>query len=192
MHSQQMVQRVYSKDGRLLQATSDKLLASVVVLLLPSSSKLSPVERSRNGRRVGHEQFVVAGKTAPSTEFGYCLSYLPAAHSEQEAHHIGLLLLLELFDILEGTHRDYFSAASAKERTTRYRPSMGSDQREATRIAAERGRGRGHQPACVVRFPCRGLVGVLSVVVEGRKFEDLANSQPVMKIEGRFVGLAVG
>lgn len=32
------------------------------------------------------------------------LTYFPAAHSEKEAHHIGLLLLLELFDILEGTH----------------------------------------------------------------------------------------
>lgn len=31
-------------------------------------------------------------------------SYLPAAHAEQEAHHIGLLLLLELLEVLVGTH----------------------------------------------------------------------------------------
>lgn len=31
-------------------------------------------------------------------------TYFPASDSEKEAHHIGLLLLLKLFDILEGTH----------------------------------------------------------------------------------------
>ena len=31
-------------------------------------------------------------------------SYLPAAHTQKEAQHIGLLLLLELFDVFEGTH----------------------------------------------------------------------------------------
>lgn len=31
-------------------------------------------------------------------------AYLPAAHAQKEAHHIGLLLLLKLLDILEGTH----------------------------------------------------------------------------------------
>lgn len=31
-------------------------------------------------------------------------TYFPAAHSEKEAHHIGLLLLLKFLDILEGTH----------------------------------------------------------------------------------------
>lgn len=33
-------------------------------------------------------------------------TYFPAANTQKEAHHIGLLLLLELFDILEGTHFD--------------------------------------------------------------------------------------
>ena len=32
------------------------------------------------------------------------LSYLPAANAEQEPNNIGLLLLLDLFDVLEGTH----------------------------------------------------------------------------------------
>jgi hypothetical protein len=32
------------------------------------------------------------------------VSYLPAAHTQKEAQHIGLLLLLELFDVFEGTH----------------------------------------------------------------------------------------
>jgi hypothetical protein len=31
-------------------------------------------------------------------------TYFPAADTEKEAHHIGLLLLLKLLDILEGTH----------------------------------------------------------------------------------------
>lgn len=31
-------------------------------------------------------------------------SYLPAANTEKEAEDIGLLLLLKLFDIFEGTH----------------------------------------------------------------------------------------
>ena len=33
-----------------------------------------------------------------------CLSYLPAADTEKEAQDIRLLLLLELFDVFEGTH----------------------------------------------------------------------------------------
>jgi hypothetical protein len=33
-------------------------------------------------------------------------SHLPATDAEQEANHIGLLLLLDLFDVLEGTHLD--------------------------------------------------------------------------------------
>lgn len=31
-------------------------------------------------------------------------TYFPAAHTQKEADQVGLLLLLELFDILEGTH----------------------------------------------------------------------------------------
>jgi hypothetical protein len=31
-------------------------------------------------------------------------TYFPAAHAQKEADQVGLLLLLELFDILEGTH----------------------------------------------------------------------------------------
>jgi hypothetical protein len=31
-------------------------------------------------------------------------SYLPATNTEKEAEDIGLLLLLKLFDIFEGTH----------------------------------------------------------------------------------------
>lgn len=34
------------------------------------------------------------------------LSHLPAANAEQEPNNIGLLLLLDLFDVLEGTHLD--------------------------------------------------------------------------------------
>jgi hypothetical protein len=42
----------------------------------------------------------------------YCVysrkdSYLPAAHSEEESHDIGLLLLVKLLDIFEGTHLGY-------------------------------------------------------------------------------------
>ena len=33
-------------------------------------------------------------------------SHLPATDTQQEANHIGLLLLLDLFDVLEGTHLD--------------------------------------------------------------------------------------
>ena len=33
-----------------------------------------------------------------------CVSYLPAANAEQEAHDIALLLLLQLLEILVGTH----------------------------------------------------------------------------------------
>lgn len=36
-------------------------------------------------------------------------TYFPAANAEEEAKHIRLLLLLELFDILEGTHLDCWS-----------------------------------------------------------------------------------
>lgn len=36
-----------------------------------------------------------------------CLSYLPAADTEKEAQDIRLLLLLELFDVFEGTHLIY-------------------------------------------------------------------------------------
>lgn len=32
------------------------------------------------------------------------VSYLPAAHAEQEAHYIALLLLLKLLEVLVGTH----------------------------------------------------------------------------------------
>ena len=32
------------------------------------------------------------------------LAYLPAAHAEQEAHHIALLLLLKLLEVLVGAH----------------------------------------------------------------------------------------
>jgi hypothetical protein len=31
-------------------------------------------------------------------------SHLPATDTEQEANHVGLLLLLDLFHVLEGTH----------------------------------------------------------------------------------------
>lgn len=33
-----------------------------------------------------------------------CASYLPAANAKQEAHDIALLLLLQLLEILVGTH----------------------------------------------------------------------------------------
>jgi hypothetical protein len=42
-------------------------------------------------------------------------TYFPAAHAEKEAHHIGLLLLLELFDILEGTHFGCFGSKVSNE-----------------------------------------------------------------------------
>ena len=34
----------------------------------------------------------------------WVLAYLPAAHAEQEAHHIALLLLLKLLEVLVGAH----------------------------------------------------------------------------------------
>lgn len=39
-------------------------------------------------------------------------TYFPAAHAEKEADQVGLLLLLELFDILEGTHFGCAAAAA--------------------------------------------------------------------------------
>jgi hypothetical protein len=36
--------------------------------------------------------------------FARSKSYLPATNTQKEAQHIRLLLLLELFDVLEGTH----------------------------------------------------------------------------------------
>ena len=36
------------------------------------------------------------------------LSYLPAADSEKEAEDVGLLLLLKLFDVFEGSHLESF------------------------------------------------------------------------------------
>ena len=33
-------------------------------------------------------------------------SHLPATDTQQEANHVGLLLLLDLFHVLEGTHLD--------------------------------------------------------------------------------------
>lgn len=32
------------------------------------------------------------------------LTYFPASDSEEESQHVGLLLLLKLFDVFEGTH----------------------------------------------------------------------------------------
>ena len=32
------------------------------------------------------------------------LAYLPAAHTKQEAHHIALLLLVELLEVFVGAH----------------------------------------------------------------------------------------
>lgn len=40
------------------------------------------------------------------------VTYFPAAHTEKEADQVGLLLLLELFDILEGTHFCYSTATT--------------------------------------------------------------------------------
>lgn len=40
------------------------------------------------------------------------VTYFPAAHTEKEADQVGLLLLLELFDILEGTHFCYSMATT--------------------------------------------------------------------------------
>ena len=39
-------------------------------------------------------------------------SHLPATDTEQEANHIGLLLLLEFFHVLEGTHLQTLDAYS--------------------------------------------------------------------------------
>ena len=41
------------------------------------------------------------------------LSYLPAADTEKEAQNIGLLFLLKLLDILEGTHLEIERSARA-------------------------------------------------------------------------------
>lgn len=35
------------------------------------------------------------------------VSHLPATDTQQEANHIGLLLLLNLFHVFEGTHLEY-------------------------------------------------------------------------------------
>lgn len=40
------------------------------------------------------------------------VTYFPAAHTQKEADQVGLLLLLELFDILEGTHFCYSTATT--------------------------------------------------------------------------------
>jgi hypothetical protein len=49
---------------------------------------------------------LVGTRRAGSTVDGVQLTELPATDAEQEANHIGLLLLLDLFDVLEGTHLD--------------------------------------------------------------------------------------
>lgn len=38
------------------------------------------------------------------------LSHLPASDAQQEANHIGLLLLLDFFHVLEGTHLDGYKS----------------------------------------------------------------------------------
>jgi hypothetical protein len=52
-----------------------------------------------------------------------CLTYFPAANSEKEGNDIRLLLLLKLFDVLEGTHLGCLSRktveVSEKERQTK-------------------------------------------------------------------------
>lgn len=42
-------------------------------------------------------------------------TYFPAADSEEESQDIRLLLLLKLFDVLEGTHLDYRQKAKVSK-----------------------------------------------------------------------------
>lgn len=72
---------------------------------------------------------------------GVVSTYFPAAHSEEEAHHIGLLLLLKLFDILEGTHLGYW-----REKETE--SAQGTPQQYLTKKESIRERWEGdHKPA---------------------------------------------
>lgn len=43
-------------------------------------------------------------------------SHLPASDAQQEADHVGLLLLLKLFHILEGTHLEKVNKRLAEEK----------------------------------------------------------------------------
>lgn len=51
------------------------------------------------------------GGNVRQSRVGGLLSHLPAANAEQEPNNIGLLLLLDLFDVLEGTHLDNCESA---------------------------------------------------------------------------------
>lgn len=115
MHSQQNVQRVYSKDGRQQSHFNPFLNPRTPWKREDDDSEKG---RSRTRRPIHRQENVVFVRS------GLFSTYFPAAHSEKEAHHIGLLLLLKLFDILEGTHDD---CQGGKERLA---------QRQSSRISS--------------------------------------------------------
>ena len=85
-------------DGRRGEATSSIENADVRPNNLPSTTRplvhnlrSSLLPSSEGNRKDGKNSIVVS-------------TYFPAAHTEQKLHHIGLLLLLKLLDILESTH----------------------------------------------------------------------------------------
>lgn len=112
------VQRLYSKgDGRgsLVGCALSSFLPSQEGLGLSIGSARS-VGKFDPPRAVGQLKTQTTIDTAhegPVAHRVYCMdvgiwlsTYFPAANAEKEAHHIGLLLLLELLDILKGTHLD--------------------------------------------------------------------------------------
>lgn len=81
MHSQQNVQRVYSKtqkEGQMCH-TMDQRDENILC-------------------------FFFCILSLPSCSSSWDKAHLPAADSEKESKDIGLLLLVKFFDVFEGTH----------------------------------------------------------------------------------------
>jgi hypothetical protein len=96
------VQRVYSKTqdsvlgGGLLRATKSISAGPVDF----GSSLAIPLKRHSRWQRTR----VSGGDVKRIEGVRRGLSHLPASDAQQEANHVGLLLLLDLFHVLEGTH----------------------------------------------------------------------------------------
>jgi hypothetical protein len=57
-------------------------------------------------KKVPRRQWVeeASEDSSPTLEVSYRGAHLPAADSEKESQDVGLLLLVKLFDVFEGTH----------------------------------------------------------------------------------------
>ncbi|KAH0250346.1 hypothetical protein KCV00_g393, partial [Aureobasidium melanogenum] len=70
------------------------------------------------GGTLRHRALATTAADADTHQFS-CSAYLPAANTEKEAQDIRLLLLLELFDVFEGTHLLQLSAIVTLSRRMR-------------------------------------------------------------------------